>query len=166
MEDYIIILKLLIAVAVFLVMKIIGEKYISALPKNVLKNPKNALTRNILWASLPIGICFMVLFNLITNINENLLRKIIVFIVFSIVSFVPIIRYFLWKIEVKDDGIIFRNYLGVKKSCEFHQMKIEKKNLFIIYKNNEHFIIVHPETINVEFLVEKYKEYKKKHKTK
>lgn len=99
--------------------------------------------------------------------GDGWLFGLIFFLVLALLALVAFICCSLWKIEIKDDGLIYQNYLGRKKSYKFADLKYrEHPNGWVWYflKDGKKVICIENLVTNCEALKEAYYTFTKKSK--
>lgn len=109
---------------------------------------------------LVVAICCVV-FALIALIikGESWLTGLIVFLVAAFIWFLIFLSWQLWKIEITEDGIIYRNYIGKKKIYKFSELEYKphvRGAKWYFYKDGKRILTVAYFIENAEALEDAY----------
>lgn len=92
---------------------------------------------------------------------------ILFFLVFSCPCLVAFILWSLWKVEIRKDGFIYRNYFGISKEYSFSGLEIENHSKGLKWwfkKNNKKIICIAYFIENGNALEKACRKYQSKHK--
>ncbi len=92
---------------------------------------------------------------------------ILIFVGFSLPGLIMFIMWSLWRVDVKEDGFVYRNFLGRKKEYKYEDLEYQmhpKGMKWYFYKDNKKVICIANWIENEDFLEKRYRKYIRQNK--
>lgn len=157
----IIIMIPLILVLVFLRLGYMRTSRKEATVTNILRIP-------LFYRIIPIAVfvfCFLISMYILIFQFEDWPYILLIMIAFGLPFIIMFLTWSLWKVEMQDDGFVYRNYFGKKAAYKYSELKFEQhpKGLkWFFYKDDKKVLCIAYFIKNGDVLYKRYKRAIKK----